>query len=443
MLINFTFKNYRSFKEQTQFSMEGAKGPDVWSMPHVMSAAAVYGPNASGKSNLLRAIRHMSVLVSTSFSSGDSTTGVAVDPFLLDGASRHEPSEYFIEFTATDGLRYKYWFAADSSKVIEENLHVYRSAQPSVLFERWTDSTGQHVQFGPSFKGAKQQVWKITRPNSLLLSVAAASGIEAVSAAHAWLTRSISFCSAPMYSAEEDFITNSFESHDTLSGALSELVRLADFGIEQIEANKIDPDETMVRGIKGIFGEAAEDSALYGSIMHSLSTELRFKHLGVDGVSEWFGPERESDGTRAALAFFSVALKTLSAGSLLLVDELDGSLHPLLVEQLVRLFADSATNPLQAQLVFTTHDASLISKSGRDTRVLGRDQVWFVQKGRNGSSELFPVSEFSPRPDENIGRNYLNGVYGAVPTASVANTVVKAVTDLIKLREEGNNGSKG
>ena len=245
-----------------------------------------------------------------------------------------------------------------------------------------------------------------------------------------------------MYSAEEGFITDSFESHDTLSGALSELVRLADFGIEQIEANKIDPDETMVRGIKGIFGEAAEDSALYGSIMHSLSTELRFKHLGAGGVSEWFGPERESDGTRAALAFFSVALKTLSSGSLLLVDELDGSLHPLLVEQLVRLFVDPATNPLQAQLVFTTHDASLISKSGRDTRVLGRDQVWFVQKGRDGSSELFPVSEFSPRPDENIGRNYLNGVYGAIPVASVANTVVKAVADLIKLREGDDNGPK-
>ena len=122
MLINFTFKNYRSFKEQTQFSMEGSKGPDTWPMPNVMSAAAVYGPNASGKSNLLRAIRHVSALVSTSFSSGDSTTGVAVDPFLLDGTSRHEPSEYFIEFTANDGLRYKYWFAADSSKVIEENL---------------------------------------------------------------------------------------------------------------------------------------------------------------------------------------------------------------------------------------------------------------------------------------------------------------------------------
>lgn len=436
MLINFTFKNFRSFRDQTQFSMErGGRGSEV------SDVSAIYGPNASGKSNLLGALRYVSDLVASSYSSGISSSGVRADPFLLDGTSPDSPSEFFLEFVAADGLRYKYWFSADSRTIIEENLLVYRSAQPSMLFERWTDGDGkQDARFGASVKGPKRQLWKLTRKNSLLLSSMAAGGVAETDAAYAELSGRVAFCSAPLYSYETRAIKQSFERGDETSRALVQLARVADFGIDDIGTFKAPVDETAIQGLRAAYSAMGmEDEEERESFVHDAQTELRFRHRGADGREVWLPQGRESEGTMAALSFFSVALRALSQGWLLLIDELDSSLHPSLVEEFVRLFSDEASNPRHAQLVFTTHDASLINKSGRDSRVLDKDQVWLVEKHADGASELFPVSEFSPRPDENLGRNYLNGVYGALPrtgVAAIAARVVRGMTEEVEANGE-------
>lgn len=128
--------------------------------------------------------------------------------------------------------------------------------------------------------------------------------------------------------------------------------------------------------------------------------------------------DNESRGTVAALSFFSLALRQLSRPTVTLIDEIDTSLHPALVAELVALYTDPATNPHGSQLIFTTHDVSLINQSGSSNRLLQPDQIWLVEKDKDGASELFPVTELGIRKEENIGKNYLNGVYGATPNPS-------------------------
>ncbi|MCP2340000.1 AAA family ATPase [Actinomadura rupiterrae] len=143
---------------------------------------------------------------------------------------------------------------------------------------------------------------------------------------------------------------------------------------------------------------------------------LSLRHLdGAEGFS--LGVDEESAGTRALLDLSLPTFYSLDRGNLLVVDELDASLHPFLSAQLIRLFQDPETNPRGAQLVFTSHDPSLLGRV-QGVEVLHRDQIWFTQKGDSGETELFPLSEFKPRKDENRERRYLAGRYGAVPVVN-------------------------
>ena len=125
--------------------------------------------------------------------------------------------------------------------------------------------------------------------------------------------------------------------------------------------------------------------------------------------------DEESLGTRAALAFFSLALENLSAPTVAIIDEVDTSLHPTFVKEIVGLYTDPATNPHHAQLIFTTHDVALINTAPSEERTIQPDQIWFVEKSKQGASEIYPATDLGLRKEENIGKNYLNGVYGAVP----------------------------
>lgn len=154
--------------------------------------------------------------------------------------------------------------------------------------------------------------------------------------------------------------------------------------------------------------------------------EFSFTHRGKDGFEEAFTEDEESKGTLAVLAFFSLALRLLSTRSVGFVDEIDSSLHPNYVQELVALFKDPRTNPNQSQLIFTTHDVSLITRTGADQRILDQDQIWFVEKSADGSSSLYPVTSIPSRWDENFGRNYIHGVYGASPRPDFHEAFIQA-----------------
>lgn len=423
MLIDFSFSNYRSFRDEQSFSMSRDTRFDEGAFDGRSTITAVYGANASGKSNFLGALWTMSTMVRTSYSQGDATTGIPRDPFLLRQDARKEPSEFFVSFIAEDNQQYQYWFLFDDINVIHEELTVRKlidgrlSSHASKLFIR----DGNEIDFGVSFRGPKAQVKKTIelRPNALVLSAAAAAGIASIQSAFDFLASRINYYNAAGFQAEEPLILGEFARKTDFSKHLEELIRYADFGISTVRSAPVNIDRNVLEAFTQQLSEQLNaDPEKVGQLLTGeQSTELRFEHAGTD-MTATFGIANESRGTIAALSFFSLALRQLSRSSVTLIDEIDTSLHPTLVEELIGLFTDHKTNPHHAQLIFTTHDASLITASGATNRSIDPDQIWLVEKSVDGSSEIYPVTDLKVRRDENIGKNYLNGVYGAVPKPS-------------------------
>lgn len=431
MLLNFSFRNYRSFAEPAQFSMQRLKSAageaGGWLRPDVSAVAALYGPNASGKSNFLQALRFVSRLVRAGFRSSDAYSPIpGLEPFLLDEALAEGPTDFLVEFVARD-VRFEYSFSLAADAVLEEELVAYYTQQPSRLFLRETDEAGeQSIRFGSALKGRKQQAWSVTPRNELFLSVAGGIGkVEGLRAPYLFLAYNV------VGGAREVtfFTRKTTMGFDHLSAAdferVSNLAALADFGIEGIELRR-DQQEDEPRGSDS---ELPEDTFSRRAARPRANTRLVFRHTGPNGTCE-LDPEHESEGTVSALRLFARALDVLANGQVLLVDELDRSLHPTLVKEFVALFADPEANPRQAQLIFTTHDVSLITASGDAGRVLERDQVWFCEKDSFGRSELVPATSYSPRKGENLGRNYLNGIYSALPRLMLREGVVESLASL-------------
>ncbi|KFF30484.1 AAA family ATPase [Bifidobacterium bombi] len=417
MLLDFSFSNFRSFRDAQSFSMMPSK---KGSSPSTVTA--IYGANASGKSNFLSAFAQMVTCVLQSYKQGISYKGGAKNAFALAADGGHgadEPTRFYIRFRACDGMEYEYRFSYQGSSVVDESLYVYRrigerlSSRPSKLYSR--DANG--VEFGASFgAGGLLESTVSQRPDALVLSAAAAAGLEVTKPAFDFFRR-ISYCKASAFKVEQMRIVDQLSKHTEFGKNLSKLISYADFGIDGLSAQKETIDPILLSQIKGqLRKDLGVDESKFDQIFTDpAEVRLMFSHTKVGGKEVRFPAEQESDGTLGALSFFSLALSSLSEQSVVLVDEIDTSLHPSLVKEFVELFTDKETNPHNSQLIFTAHDVSLIMVYGSASRLLDPDQLWFVEKGMDGASEIFPASDLGVRKTENMGRNYLNGVYGAVP----------------------------
>ncbi|MDF7665356.1 ATP-binding protein [Bifidobacterium sp. ESL0745] len=423
MLIDFSFSNFRSFRDEQAFSMSSS---DTKLPPSTVTA--VYGANASGKSNFLKAMGSMATLVRLSYSQGSQISGVPREPFLLSDFQngQGEPSMFLAEFVAADGQKYNYWFTFDSQKILSESLSVYKklngrlSTRSTKLFERGEDQT--NIDFGNAFgpSGLLQQTMN-NRPNALVLSAAAAAGIPSIQTVFDFfMPDNYFYGEASQSQMEMNYVAQQLEQHTKFSKNLTKLLRYADFGINNVRAvpvnfNSISDSFSQFK--KQMHESIGADEEKLDQLLgqNPKQIQLQFEHTGANGIKRQFIQGQESQGTIGAMSFFSVALRQLSHQSVTLVDEIDTSLHPTLVKELVSLFVDPETNPHGSQLIFTTHDTTLINASGDSNRLLKGDQIWFVEKGQDGASEIYPATDMKLRSKENIGKNYMNGVYGAVP----------------------------
>jgi hypothetical protein len=342
-----------------------------------LPAAAIYGANASGKSNVLDALVFMVSAVLSSHQ--DWRPGAPLDrrAFKLDSISRQRPTRLIVDFML-HGVRHEYGFSIDDQQVLEEWLYIFPKKRTRVLFER---DAQFGIRFGPSLGGLRQNIAKLTRSNSLYLSTAAANNHEQLSAIYDWFSHGI-FAMRAGQILSDSYTFHEWKQHD--QATLRELLRYADLGVLDLELEE-------------------QEGA----------PKVTFVHRGATEHAR-FTLEEESSGTLAWLRLIGPVASKIRDGGVLIIDELDAHLHPLLTAHLVSFFQRPEINTSCAQLLFNTHNTSLLAPSAPGR--LRRDQVWFTEKGDDGATRLLALSEYRVRDGlENVEKRYLGGRYGAIP----------------------------
>jgi len=412
MLVEFRVKNFRSLRDEQALSLVASKDKSLQdthtlstglkAAPSLLRSAVVYGANAGGKSNLIKAIQYMRSVVLESATIIQPGQTFAVQPFRLDNRSASQPTEFEVTFILDD-VRYQYGFAMTPQRIVSEHLLVYKAFKPQRWFERNFDAkSGQDVyEFGPGLKGAKSLWEGATRPNALFLSMAVQLNSDALRPVFDWFSTGLVIFNEQAQLSPQTSIQMLKQAEGRKQ--ICEFLTAADISIADIEVvSRRVPGQAvhfdLVAGRTEVRTEDVEEH------------QLRFSHVTEQGQAV-FDLMDESNGTRNLLFLTGPVLDILKKGLTLVIDELDTSLHTLLVRELVRLFHRPEVNSGGAQLIFTTHDTSLLDAPD----LFRRDQVWFVEKDKEQASTLVALSEFSPRKNEALERGYLMGRYGGVP----------------------------
>ena len=423
----FRVENARSFRDESELSLLAtamAEKPYVREIPwrqggsavRVLPVAGAFGANGSGKSNLLKVMADMRRLVLSSFRSGVPGGGIPRLPFRLDEQSPHLPSRYEVDIVL-NGIRHEYGFELDNEQVRQEWAHHYPRGKAALLFHR----QGEAFRLGASERSASRAVLKLLRPNALFLSTAAATGHPALTPLYQWFKQNLRLAEADSRLTRQ-VLTAEMLDHGPRRDAVLQLLRAADLGITGVRKQAPDPAmQEKIRRVVHILMEAEDESdhdPVPGPADFRELTGINLVHRGSTTEIELDNVD-ESLGTLVWFGLVGPVIESLTTGAVLLADELDASLHPDLVAQLVQLYQNPNTNPRHAQLLFNSHDTSLLGGAVGE-RLLGRDQVWFTQKLNDGRTELYQLIDFQPRKQEAIGRRYLDGWYGAKPIVSSA-----------------------
>ena len=419
MLIRFRESNFRSIRDTQELSLVANSREDREDVFHdeatgldLLRVAAIYGANAAGKTNVLGALEFLQKAVRDSHAKWKPEDPIPWEPFLLDPESRTRPTSFEVDFLL-GGARYQYGLEFDAERVRREWLHAYPSQRRQVWFDR-DAGAAEPFTFGKHLKGNNRTIESLTRKNSLFLSVAAANNHQALLPVYLWFVENLKFL-APGDRSTQYALHWLSEGGEERRGRVLSLLRLADLGIVGLEVRQ-EPIPWLTEEFNWvkIFQEQQLDGLAELKELADRGNPKLVLHHQSRGGAVPFVLENESHGTQAWLSLAGALLNALDNGGTLSVDELDGSLHPHLCFELLRLFQDPAWNPKGAQLIFNTHDTTLLGNLLGEPG-LHRDQVWFVEKDSEGATHLYPLTDFSPRKDENLERGYLQGRYGAIP----------------------------
>ena len=414
MLIEFRVSNYRSFKVPQVLSMVASHAKEhrgthtfdagIPDFERIFASAAVYGANASGKTNLLRSLQYMQAVVLNS-ASLSPTLPLDYTPFKFDMLTQIEPSEFEIAFIEGE-TRYAYSFSLDATRIYREHLVEFHTKHPRELFERSYNKKSDEYEwkFSRAFRGNRSLWRNATRPNALFLSTAIQLNNTQLLPVFAWFQKRL----VTVLGARQMNLALTLRLLEDPNGKerLLPFIREADLGIAdvQVTAEPWNPSLALAQGVLPLIYQDSPASPLKVA-------NITFSHLSK-GSSEAAKLDigDEFNGTQVLFRTAGAWLNVLLNGEVLLMDEVDASLHPLLVQFLISRFHSEFTNPQKAQILFTTHNTFLLSQE-----ILRRDQIWFVEKDADNASKLYPLSDFAPRNDEVIERWYMRGRYGALP----------------------------
>jgi AAA15 family ATPase/GTPase len=419
MLIDFKFENFRSFKESATFTME-ANSSDLKSQNFtvvqnaadhsfkMLKSAVIYGANASGKSNIMRALFEVLNLIWNK-PLVDQALRI-YDPFAFDSRSEKEPCKFELNFLGPENIKYNYKFSILSNVILEEELFYYPNGKITKLFSRVAE-TNESNRFHKGYLGDSIGKKEITVfKNQLLLSKFSDDEPHELLTEVFLYFKSyevINTTSVPHSRYLKRKVSEQLYEDKVLREKVQKLIKEADTKINEIEIEKTNDnndsknkyfvdDPYIIFGIHDFF----ENNVLKGKKAILMS--------------------EESTGTQSLFVVGTKVLSTIQSGGVLIVDELDTSLHPFITKMIVMLFQSESVNTNNAQLIFTTHDVSLL-----DRDLLRRDQVWITEKNEKGYSDLFSLQDFEGlREDTPFEKWYLAGKFGGLPAIKSVDTIL-------------------
>lgn len=407
MLIEFSISNYRSFREKQTFSMVAAprlkKGDNVFKpvvkgekLPDLLKVAAIYGPNASGKSNLIQAFNIVSSIANLQPSA--QSTLLPASPFRFDTQLADQPSRIELHFIYAE-QRYEFHLALTRQRIIEERLLAFPKGKETLLYKRHHRPSGDEYTFGLQLEGGKDlhELWKkSTGPQVLLLAQAVANSsveLKQLREPLTWLQTGFMIVAGNM-----DVLASSSqalaESHTSFAEKISSFLQDVDVPVTHIHFDQI-KSEPELPGLSSLTNAKSKSKTI-------------LTHQTALGEAK-FDFQEESEGTKNLIGFWLpwYVHTTSSITSTLVVDELDSSLHPEIVALLV---AKHIKSDSVAQLIFTTHDTHLM-----DTKLLRRDQFWLTERDANGATQLRSIHDFEGRESEDLEKRYYEGRYRGLP----------------------------
>ncbi len=422
MIIQFKVANYRSIGAEQTLSFVAEKArrhPDnliSCKGYKLLKSTALYGANASGKSNLVKAVEVMQQFVKDSATRmNDGDTIEAAEPFRLDPMLRNKPSRFEITFV-TDGIVYVYGFAVTQKHVESEWFTATHEGMVSVVFQfkrTFNEALGKDEWQFDGFKDSdKEQIVDRTLENMLALSVGTQQKVEILRPAYRYLREHIwTFDMSNPMNTLGTRTAHLCQDTESIQHALTSLLADADTGIEGIRIETVvagvpEASPDMPKGMQEFFKVVKELAA-----SHPMPQVVTTRHDSKGDAVEFDFQEDESQGTQRFFAVAGPLLHALNQGAFVVIDELDASMHPLLTRRLLEIFQSPEANKNGAQLLFTTHDPSLL-----DQELFRRDQIWLAEKC-DGASTFFSLADIQPpiRNTESFLRNYLAGRYGGTP----------------------------
>ncbi|MFB3789490.1 MAG: ATP/GTP-binding protein [bacterium] len=421
MLIEFAVTNFRSIRETQRLTMAASNKdkqlPDhVFTPPaprlsntKLLKSAVIYGANASGKSNLFKAAQFMRWFVVVSAAHLKPGEGTGVTQFRLDPEWVNRPAEFEIEFIQ-DSVRYRYYFAIDQNRVYEEGLIAHPQGPPQRWYTRsFNHDSGQYEwNFSQKFfKGEKKSLQEKTRDNALFLSTAAQFNHAQLKRVYQFFKDRFRFIDYSNRPINPMTTVRIIRTDEKIKQNITNLLRNADFGISDFSLRIIQPDELKLpedypqKAKEEIIQKAREGNFIDIDLLHTGSNPE--SPITIDF-------EEEATGTQKFFSLLGPLLEAVRYGSVLWIDELGSQMHSLLIRKIVELIHSPEANLQTTQLVFTTHDTTLL-----DTNFFRRDQIWFMEKNPEGATILYPLTDYKPRQDEALQKGYLAGRYGAIP----------------------------
>lgn len=410
MLVEFSVANFRSIKDEVCLSLVAGQGKEHMrthlvtpALKHaarfrpLVRSAALYGANAAGKTNLLESLGVMAYIVRNSSHHMET---FPITPFKFDPELAERETSFEV-MCVVEGVRYQYGFSAFPNAVKREWLYAW----PRGRVQRWLDRNGKDWTLGDKLLGDKE-VWKrATRSNALFLSTAVSLNSKQLRPLFDWFDKTLRVADHKTFDYPNELSLKLSQGEQ--KGNFLAFLAAADLAISDIRIVEKEftpemlPDKTPQQ-LKEIFRVLEPEKQVDVYLSHDATSEEIVVELNL---------AEESAGTQKVFSIAGPLVHALNNGKVLVIDELNNSLHPALVKSLVDYFHDPSKNVSGAQLVFSTHDTSILSQ---DT--FRRDQVWFLERNLEQETKLFSLAEFRPRKGvENLERSYLSGRYGAIP----------------------------